>query len=103
MFRSFHVGDRFFASNWDDPFDDNDGNKRTEFLNWLQGQGYNMLSIASHYLNRQEKGRGDGWTTLKLWPFNVEEYREMETILDELSRCEIIVFPFAGFFGARAG
>ena len=102
LFRSLHVGDSFFASNWDDPFDDTDGNKRAEFLNWLQEQGYNMLSIASHYLNRQEKGRGDGWDTPKLWPLDVKEYRKMEIILDELSRREIVVFPFAGFFGARA-
>ncbi|MEM1135318.1 MAG: DUF5060 domain-containing protein [Bacteroidota bacterium] len=102
LFRSFHVGDCFFAKNWDDPFDQKDGNKRTIFLNWLKEQDYNMLSIASHYLNRNEVGRGEGWKTPQLWPLEVKEYQKMEAILDELSKRKIVVFPFAGFFGAKA-
>jgi hypothetical protein len=102
LFRSFHVGDNFFADNWDDPGNLNDGEKRTEFLDWLQDQGYNMLSIASHYLNRPEEGRGLGWETPKLWPLDSKEYQKMEIILDTLAARRIIVFPFAGFFGARA-
>jgi hypothetical protein len=39
LIRSLHVGDRFFARNWDDPLDPNDGNKRTVFLNWAQQLG----------------------------------------------------------------
>ncbi len=101
LFRSFHVGDRFFARNWDDPFDASDGEQRTKFLNWMQQQGYNMLSIASHYLNRQQEGRGLGWETPKLWPLDCQQYRFMEVVLDTLSVRGIIVFPFAGFFGAR--
>jgi hypothetical protein len=101
LFRSFHAGDRFFASNWDDPDDPTDGNKREVFLNWLQQNGYNMLTIASHYTNRDEEGRGKGWDTPTLWPINPEEYRKMEKILDELKERDITVFPFAGFFGAR--
>jgi hypothetical protein len=102
LFRSFHVGDQFFADNWDDPGNLNDGEKRTEFLDWLQDQGYNMVSIASHYLNRPEEGRGLGWETPKLWPLDAKEYQKMEIILDTLAARRIIVFPFAGFFGARA-
>lgn len=92
LLRSFHVGDRFFAANWP-------AEQRREFLDWLMAQGYNTLSIASHYLNRQSEGRGEGWDTPKLWPLNAAEYREAEAHLDELARRGLIVFPFAGFFG----
>ncbi len=101
QFRSFHVGDRFFAENWDDPDDPGDGNPRTLFLDWLQEHKYNMLSVASHYTNREEEGRGKGWDTPALWPLNVTEFRKMEAILDDLHQREITLFPFAGFFGAR--
>ncbi|MHC4565388.1 MAG: DUF5060 domain-containing protein [Planctomycetota bacterium] len=56
LIRSFHVGDRFFAENWP-------AAKRKAFLDWAQTQGYNMLSVASHYLNRDAEGRGRGWRT----------------------------------------
>ncbi len=59
LIRGLHVGDRFFASNWP-------AEKRTAFLDWFQGQGYNTLSIASHYLNRDVEGRGRGWETPRL-------------------------------------
>jgi hypothetical protein len=65
----------------------------------VQQQGYNTLSIASHYLNRNTKGRGAGWDTPALWPLNIGEFRRMEEILDELARRRLVVFPFAGFFG----
>ncbi|MCX8038164.1 MAG: DUF5060 domain-containing protein [Candidatus Sumerlaeia bacterium] len=92
LVRSFHVGDRFFAANWPDA-------ERKTFLDWAQAQGYNMLSIASHYLNRNAEGRGRGWDTPALWPLNPDEYARMETILDDLAARRILVFPFAGFFG----
>jgi hypothetical protein len=102
LFRSFHVGDRFFATNWDDPEDKTDGNLREQFLNWLQENKYNMLSIASHYLNRDDPNRGRGWDTPRLWPLDFSEYRKMETIMDDLNKRDIVIFPFAGFFGAAA-
>jgi hypothetical protein len=92
LIRALHVGDRFFARNWDEA-------KRTAFLDWAQQQGYNTLSIASHYLNRNAPGRGRDWETPKLWPLDAAEYQRMERILDDLARRRIIVFPFAGFFG----
>lgn len=92
MIRALHIGDRFFAKNWDDA-------KRNAFLDWAQQQGYNTLSIASHYLNRNAPGRGRGWDTPRLWPLEAAEYQRMEEILDDLARRRIIVFPFAGFFG----
>lgn len=92
LLRSFHVGDRFFAANWPDE-------KRRAFLDWLTANGYNMLSVASHYLNRNAEGRGRGWQTPKLWPLDAGEFRRMEAILDDLARRRILVFPFAGFFG----
>ena len=92
LIRSFHAGDRFFARNWSNA-------ERAAFLDWAQRQGYNTLSIASHYLNRQAEGRGKGWETPQLWPLDANEYRRMEAILDDLARRRLIVFPFAGFLG----
>ncbi|MBN1674690.1 MAG: DUF5060 domain-containing protein [Kiritimatiellae bacterium] len=92
LVRSLHVGDRFFASNWAPE-------KRTAFLDWAGRQGYNMLSIASHYLNRRDDERGAGWDTPRLWPLNAGEWRRMEAILDELAARRLLVYPFAGFFG----
>jgi hypothetical protein len=92
LIRSFHVGDKFFASNWST-------SERTAFLNWAQQTGYNMLSIASHYLNRPGSGRGTGWATPDLWPLNAGEWQEMEVILNDLAERKILIFPFAGFFG----
>lgn len=95
LVRALHVGDRFFARNWADV-------KRTAFLDWAQSQGYNTLSVASHYLNRRAPGRGDGWETPELWPLDAAAFREMERILDDLTRRRIVVYPFAGFFGRDA-
>ena len=100
LIRSLHVGDRFFAANWSDT-------NRTRFLDWAQDQGYNMLSIASHYLNRNSEGRGKGWETPALWDSktqspNPREYERMEAILDSLAARKILVFPFAGFFGRES-
>ena len=95
LIRSFHAGDKFFAANCPD-------STRRSFLDWAQDQGYNMLSIASHYLNRNSPGRGQGWDTPALWPLNASEYGKLERILDDLSDRCIMVFPFAGFFGRHA-
>ncbi len=95
LIRALHIGDRFFAKNWDEA-------KRTAFLDWAQQQGYNTLSIASHYLNRNVPGRGEGWDTPKLWPLDPAEYQRMERILADLERRRMIVYPFAGFFGRES-
>ncbi|KKK52836.1 hypothetical protein LCGC14_3100910, partial [marine sediment metagenome] len=58
-----------------------------------------MLSVASHYTNRNDEGRGKGWDTPQLWPLDPAEYNKMEQILDTLNKRDITVFPFAGFFG----
>ncbi len=97
LIRSFHVGDRFFASNYSDA-------NRNEFLDSMVANKYNTLSIASHLLNRNEPGRGRDWSTPNLWNSgtnrpNPAEYAKMERILDILAARKIIVFPFAGFFG----
>ncbi|MHC4116760.1 MAG: DUF5060 domain-containing protein [Planctomycetota bacterium] len=92
LIRSFHVGDRFFAENWP-------AAKRKVFLDWAGAQGYNMLSVASHYLNRDAEGRGRGWETPDLWPLNAAEYRKAEAILNDLAARRIMIYPFAGFFG----
>lgn len=92
LIRSFHAGDRFFAKNWPEA-------ERQAFLDWAQQQGYNTLSIASHYLNRDVAGRGKGWETPALWPLNAAEYERLEGVLDDLAARRLIVFPFAGFLG----
>jgi hypothetical protein len=95
LIRSLHVGDRFFAAHFSPE-------RRSAFLDWAQAQGYNLLSIASHYLNRDEAGRGAGWETPALWPLDAGEYRKAEALLDDLSARHLLVFPFAGFFGRAA-
>ncbi len=90
--RSFHVGDCFFADNWPD-------SSRIAFLDWAKDQGYNTLSIASFFVNRQTYARGMGWQTPSLWPLDANEYRKAERILDMLCQRGFIIFPFAGFFG----
>lgn len=95
LVRGFHAGDRFFAANWPDA-------ERKRFLDWVQSNGYNFLSIASHFLNRDEEGRGRGWHTPKLWPLNAAEYQRMERILEDLARRRMVVWGFAGFFGQKS-
>lgn len=95
LVRGLHVGDRFFAANWPDA-------ERRRFLDWVQANGYNFLSIASHFLNRDEEGRGRGWDTPRLWPLNAGEYQRMERILNELAERRIIAWGFAGFFGQKS-
>ncbi|MBN2029438.1 DUF5060 domain-containing protein [bacterium] len=97
LLRSFHCGDRFFAENWPEQ-------ERRAFLDWAEIHGYNLLSVASHYLNRDVPGRGQGWATPDLWDdeerkVNPAEYDQMEVILRDLAERKIMVFPFAGFFG----
>lgn len=92
LIRGFHIGDRYFAANWPE-------SQRRQFLDWIQQNGYNFLSIASHFLNRDEAGRGRGWDTPRLWPLNAAEYTKMEALLDQLAERRILVWGFAGFFG----
>lgn len=108
ILRSFHAGDRFFSDTSNlltgEGWNESD---RKRFLNWLQENRYNMISIASHYLNRDTKGRGKGWKTPALWDENTQmpvpsEYDRMEKILDELSERKIILYPFAGFLGRNS-
>lgn len=95
LLRSFHVGDRFFASDFSDT-------RRREFLDWVQAAGYNTLSIGSHFLKRDAPGRGAGWDVPSLWPLDAEAFRRLEGLLDDLVEREIVVFPFAGFLGRDA-
>jgi len=100
IMRSFHVGDRFFAANWP-------AESRKAFLDWAGKQGYNTLSIGSHYLNRDANTRGRGWDTPDLWDnasgkLKDAEYDEMEVILDDLEKRRIIIHPFGGFLGANS-
>lgn len=98
LMRSFHVGDRFFAENWSNSTGNNWA-PRIKVLDWIQEHKYNMLSVASFFTNRDSEGRGRGWDTPEMWPLNYKEYQKAEVILDELTKREIYIFPFAGFFG----
>jgi hypothetical protein len=100
LVRSLHVGDRFFADNWNPK-------ERETFLEWFQSEGYNTLSIASFLLNRDSEGRGQGWDTPDLWDSilqrpNPSEYEKLEKILDQISERGIVIYPFAGFFGRNS-
>ena len=95
LIRGLHVGDRFFAGNWP-------AEKRRAFLDWAGAQGYNFLSIASHYLNRDVEGRGRGWETPRLWPLAAGEFSKLEPMLDDLAARRIYAYPFAGFFGQKS-
>mgnify|MGYP002789544260 CR=1 FL=1 len=90
--RGLHVGDRYFAANWPVA-------KRRRFLTWFRQQGYNLISVASCFVNRDADGRGRGWDTPALWPLDPSHYARLETLLDELESRDIVLFPFAGFFG----
>jgi len=105
VIRSLHVGDRFFADADNSVTGDKwSAARRKAFLDWAQAQGYNMLSVASCYLNRDSRGRGQGWNTPDLWNAqkqrpNPREYQRAERVLDDLASRRIMVYPFAGFFG----
>lgn len=108
LVRSLHVGDRFFADA-DNPLTHElwSPSRRQAFLDWAQDQGYNMLSIAGCYLNRDVKGRGRGWNTPDLWDARTatpdwREYQRLEGVLDELAIRGMLVYPFAGLFGREA-
>lgn len=94
--RAFHVGDCFFSTNLSPA-------SRKAFLDWACQQGYNTLSIASHYLNRSEPGRGAGYDTPRLYPLDYREFQRAEAILNDLAERRLVVFPFAGFFGRASG
>jgi CubicO group peptidase (beta-lactamase class C family) len=105
LIRSFHVGDKFLAES-DNVITGEEWSKRqrTKLLNWLQNNGYNMLSIAGLFLNRDTDGRGKGWSTPDLWDSENQrpdymEYRHLENILEDLSIRKMLIYPFAGFFG----
>ncbi|MFC2126249.1 DUF5060 domain-containing protein [Bacteroidota bacterium] len=108
LLRSFHIGDKFTADTCNSITGESwSKEQRGELLDWLQERGYNMLSIASLYLNRDAEGRGKGWKTPDLWDTvnqvpDYREYQRMETILEDLSVRKILVYPFAGFFGRNS-
>lgn len=95
LVRALHVGDRFFAANWPET-------ERRRALQFIRGRGYNMISVASHYLNRRRGGRGEGWETPALWPLNPLAYARLEKLLDECASLGLDVYPFAGFFGKHS-
>lgn len=108
LVRSLHVGDRFLADA------DNaltgqawSAGQRKVFLDWAQGQGYNMLSIAGLFLKRDIKGRGRGWNTPDLWDAETgapdyRQYQRLESVLDDLAVRRMLVYPFAGLFGRES-
>jgi hypothetical protein len=105
LVRSFQVGDKFLADA-NNPLTGQSWScaQRELFLDWAQRQGYNMLSIASCYLNQDSSGHGRGWNTPALWDAARQQpdwyqYRRLEQVLDELAERGILVYPLGGFFG----
>lgn len=87
--RSFHGGPPLFDKSWGD-------DKRTAFLDWAQGQGYNMLSVGRHM-------RATGGGQPRLWPLDAAEYKRIEAVLNDLARRRIVIYPFQGFFPSDGG
>jgi hypothetical protein len=81
LIRSFHCGPLFSI-----PED-----KRKTFLDWAQKQGYNTLGVRGHVNG-----------VPNLWPLNVDTFRQVETVLNDLSDRRMLVWGFWGFFGGRA-
>ena len=87
LIRSFHGGPPLLAFDFGEA-------ERDAFLDWAQGQGYNMLSVNDF----QEDVGGTSWDIPDLWPLDAAEYRQIERVLDELARRRILFYSFGGLF-----
>ena len=90
LVRSFHGGPPLLARNFSD-------RKRRAFLDWAERQGYNMLSVNDFQEDLEAGGR---WDLPDLWPLDAAEYRQIEEVLDDLARREILFYSFGGLFPA---
>ena len=88
LVRSFHGGPPLLARNFSD-------RKRRAFLDWAERQGYNMLSVNDFQEDLEAGGR---WDLPDLWPLDAAEYRQIEEVLDDLARREILFYSFGGLF-----
>lgn len=82
LVRSFHGGPPLLAYNFSDT-------KRRSFLDWINQQGYNMLSVN----NFQETG----YDIPNLWPLNARAYRQIEKVLNDLASRKIGFYSFWRF------
>ncbi|MDO1446498.1 PA14 domain-containing protein [Rhodocytophaga aerolata] len=83
LVRSFHGGPPLLAYN----FSDTD---RKSFLDWVNGQGYNMLSVNDFY--------DAVYDIPDLWPLSARAYQQIEKVLNELAARQIIFYSFGGLF-----
>jgi hypothetical protein len=81
LVRSFHGGPPLLAYNFSDT-------KRRSFLDWVNRQGYNMLSVN----NFQETG----YDIPNLWPLNARAYQQIEKVLNDLAGRKIGFYSFGG-------
>ncbi|MDO1450149.1 DUF5060 domain-containing protein [Rhodocytophaga aerolata] len=81
LVRSFHGGPPLLAYNFSDT-------KRKSFLEWVDRQGYNMLSVN----NFQETG----YNIPDLWPLDARAYRQIEKVLNDLAARKILFYSFGG-------
>lgn len=81
LIRSFHGGPPLLAYDFSDT-------NRKYFLDWINQQGYNMLSVNDF----AEKG----YNIPDLWPLNAKAYRQIEKVLNNLAARRIIFYSFGG-------
>jgi hypothetical protein len=104
LIRTLQVGERFLAES-DDPV--TEAQHRATFLDWVQEQGYNMLSIAGCLPNRGGRDSKRGVAASALWDVDARQpdpaaYRRFEWVLDDLAVRRMLVYPASGFFGRTA-
>jgi hypothetical protein len=83
LVRSFHGGPPLLAYN----FSDTD---RNSFLDWINQQGYNMLSVNDFY--------DAEYDIPNLWPLNALAYQQIEKVLSDLASRKIVFYSFGGLF-----
>ncbi len=81
LLRSFHGGPPLLAFDFPDA-------SRKSFLDWVNQQGYNMLSVNDF--------NETGYDIPNLWPLNAAEYRQIEKVLNNLAARKIIFYSFGG-------
>ena len=86
--RAFHGGPPLFARNFPK-------SKRKAFLDWVERQGYNALSVNDWQLSQ---ANGGSWDLPKTWPLNAADWQHYESVLDDLARRGLILYPFGGVF-----
>ncbi|MBA3698193.1 MAG: carbohydrate-binding protein [Planctomycetes bacterium] len=80
LLRAFHGGPPLFKAGFS-------ASKRAAFLDWAGEQGYNLLSV------NEFQGTGFPYR----WPIEPANYRQIETVLNDLAARRMVYYPFGGF------